>query len=70
MIDSRQDFFLSSKARDHGHVSGQSKINVERSGLWILASSEHDINKKFLILKMVSVINDTVVDDLSHEANW
>ena len=70
MIDGCQDFFLSSQARDHCHVSGQSKINVERSGLWILASSKHDINKKFLILKMVSVINDTIIDDLSHKADW
>jgi hypothetical protein len=51
-------------------MSCESKINVERSRFWVLACSEHNINKEFLLFEMVSVIDDTVVDDLSNEANW
>jgi len=51
-------------------MSSQTEINVERSGLWILASGEHDIDKEFLFFEMVSVIDDTIIDDLSDEADW
>jgi|TARA_B110000285_G_C15141731_1_gene631245 hypothetical protein len=51
-------------------MSGQSHVNVERSRFWILASGEHDINEEFLLFEMVSVINDSIIDDLSHEADW
>ena len=51
-------------------MSGESEINVERSRFRVLASSEHDINEQFLLFKMVSVINDTIVDDLSDKADW
>ena len=51
-------------------MSSQSHVNVERSRLWILASGEHDINEEFLFFEMVSVINDSIIDDLSHEADW
>jgi hypothetical protein len=50
-------------------VSCKSKINNERSRFWVHASCEHDINEVFLFLKMVSVIDNTIINDLSDEAD-
>ena len=70
MIDGGEDFFLSCKAGDHGEMSGKSHVDVERSRFWVLASGEHDINKEFLLFEMVSVIDNSIIDDLSDEADW
>lgn len=51
-------------------MSGKSKIDVEGSRLGVHASSVHDVNEVLLLLKVVSIIDNTVVDDLSDEADW
>ena len=51
-------------------MSGQTHINVERSRFWILACCEHNIHEEFLLFEVVSVIDDTIVDDLSDKADW
>jgi hypothetical protein len=70
MIDCGQDFFLSCEAGDHGKMSGESHVDVERSRFWVLASCEHDINEVFLFFEMVSVIDKSIIDDLSDKADW
>ena len=70
MIDCGQDFFLSCEAGDHGEMSGESHVDVEGSRFWVLASSEHDINEEFLLFEMVSIINKSIIDDLSDKADW
>ena len=44
-VDCLQDVSLGSEAGDHSGVSGQSHIDDERSGLWIHATGEHNINQ-------------------------
>lgn len=69
-VNSLEDVSLGSEARDNGSMSGQSKIDDEGSRLGVHASSEHDVHEKFLLLEMVSVIDEAVVDNLSDQANW
>ena len=51
-------------------MSGQTHVNIERSGFWILACCEHDINEVFLFFEVISVIDNSIIDDLSNEADW
>lgn len=51
-------------------MSGESEINVEGSRFWVLASSEHNINEIFLLFEMVSIVDKSVINDLSDEADW
>ena len=69
-VNGFKDFFLSSEARNEGEMSRETEINNEGSGFWVHASGEHDIDQEFLFFKMVSIINDTIIDDLSYQANW
>jgi hypothetical protein len=65
-----KDFFLRSEARNEGEMSRETEINDEGTRFWVHASGEHNIDQEFLFFKMVSVINDTIIDDLSNQANW
>jgi len=65
-----EDFFLSSEARNEGEMSRETEINNEGTGFWVHATGEHDIDQELLFFEMVSVINDTIIDDLSNQANW
>lgn len=48
----------------------KTKVDNERARFWVHASCEHDVNKLLLLLKMVSVVHDSIVDDLSDETDW
>lgn len=69
-VNSLEDISLGSEARDNGSMSGQSKIDDEGSRLGVHTSCEHDVNKKLLLLQMVSIIHEAVVNNLSDQANW
>lgn len=69
IIDCCEDIFLSSQAGKEGQVTGQTRIHVERTRLGVHASCEHDISQVFLLFKVISIIDNTVIDDLSKETN-
>lgn len=51
-------------------MTGETEINDEGAGLWVHACSEHDVQKLLLLVQVVSVIDDSVVENLSYEADW
>ncbi len=69
VVDGLEDFFLGSEAGEEGQVTSQTQVYEERTRLGVHASSEHDVHKVFLLLKMISIIDDTVIDDLSKKTD-
>jgi len=50
-------------------MSCQTWIDIERSGLGVHASSEHNVSEVFLLFKVISIIDDTVINNLSQKAD-
>ena len=51
-------------------MSRETEINNEGTRFWVHASSEHDVDQELNFFQMISVINNTVIDDLSNQANF
>jgi hypothetical protein len=50
-------------------MTSKTEINIEGTRLGVHAGSEHNIHKVFLLLKVVSIIDDTIINDLTEETN-
>lgn len=48
----------------------ESEINIERSRFGVHASGENAIKEDLLFLKMVSVVNNAVINNLSDKGDW
>ncbi len=68
LIDGEQDVFLGGAEHDLSEMTRGSQVDVERTALGVHAGGEHDILKDELILKMVSIKDNLVVNDLSDQA--
>jgi len=51
-------------------MSGESWIDNERTRLRVHASCEHDIDEVLLLLEMLSIVNNSIVNNLSYKTNW
>ena len=67
LIDSEQNFFLRGAEHDLSEVARGSQVNIEGTTLGVHASGKHDILEDELILKMVSIKDNLVVNDLSDQ---
>jgi len=68
-VDGVQNVTLSSQAGEEGQVTSETEVDIERTRLGVHASSEHDVNEVFLLFEMVTVIDDSVIDDLTEQTN-
>lgn len=50
-------------------MSTKSDINEERTGLGVHASSKHTVDQVFLLFKVISIIDNTIVNNLSDQRN-
>jgi len=51
-------------------MSCKSQVDFKRTLLRVHASREHNVDKEDLFLELSSVVNKSVVNDLSNQANW
>jgi len=70
MVDCLEDFSFGCEARDECEVAREPEVYKEGTRLGIHAGGEHYVNDELLLLKVVSVVNDSVVQNLSYEADW
>ena len=65
LVNSQQNFFFWNTKSNLSEVSRCSQVHVEGTTLGVHAGGKHDVLKDILLLKMVSIKNNLVVDDLS-----
>mmetsp|Transcript_116895 Transcript_116895/g.162393 ORF Transcript_116895/g.162393 Transcript_116895/m.162393 type:complete len:369 (-) Transcript_116895:3811-4917(-) len=69
LVDSRKNFFAGHTQSNKGEVTSQTEVDVERTGLRVHASSKHEIDNFKSLREFVSVIDNTVIEDLSAQSN-
>lgn len=67
LVDGQQNVLLGHAEHDLGEVTSGTQINVEGTTLGVHASSEHDVLKDELVLKVVPIEYDFVINDLTDE---
>jgi len=67
--DSSKDVLFWNTESNHGEVTCETEVNVERTGLGVHAGDEHDVVDFFLVFEVVSVEHNLIVDDLADQAN-
>jgi len=50
-------------------VTAETEVDVERTGLGVHASSEHNVLQVFLLFKVITVVDESVIDDLTDQTN-
>ena len=67
LVNSEEDFFFRDTKSNLSEVSSGSQVDIERTTLGVHACGEHNVLQDVLLLKMVSIEDDLVVDDLPDE---
>jgi len=69
LVNCGKNFTFGDTECDHGEVAGKTHINDERAGLGVHAADKHNVVDFFLFFQMVTIENDSVVNNLTNEAD-
>jgi hypothetical protein len=69
VVDGLENFLRGNGGREEGKMPLESGVNVEGSRLWIHACSEHAVLKELLLREVFSVVDNLIVNNLSHEGD-
>jgi hypothetical protein len=69
LINSGKNLTFGDTKTDHGEVTSETDIDVERAGLRVHATNEHDIVDFLLFFQVVTIENNSVINDLTDQTN-